>query len=343
MTTFSPLGPRLIPRLCAGLYAVIIACRNLWYDLFPGAVRKLNRYTISIGGIHAGGTGKTPLTLLLGEYFQKNKRDTVILSRGYKRKTTKPIIVPPGEQRSWEEIGDEPALLKRNLPDTWLGIGADRFSTGTAIQARISDNGIMILDDGFQHRRLFRDRNIVCLPPDPFHDYLLPAGYLRDPYASLNRADIICLIGLEKETDILIRNQKKTAMRFPKASVFILLQTVDQWINTKTGEITQASPLHSPIVISGIARPYRFLDLISQCGITPCRIINYEDHHAFQSSEIEKLCAAETDGILTTEKDIVRLSTINLVNCLNICYLKIKLKFLNRGSEEKFFRSIEYS
>ena len=100
MTKLSPLGPRLLPKILAGIYGFITLFRNQWYDLFPGAVRKLNRYTISIGGIHAGGTGKTPLTLLLGEYFQKNNRDTVILSRGYKRETTKPIIVPPGEQRS---------------------------------------------------------------------------------------------------------------------------------------------------------------------------------------------------------------------------------------------------
>ncbi len=331
-----PLGQSIIPRLASYLFFVIISIRNLRYTFFPGAVKKIKYFTVSIGCIHAGGTGKTPLSLLLGKYFLTKGHETVFLSRGYRRKSNKPVIVRPGEQKGWEEIGDEPAMLKRNLPESWLGIGADRYSNARKISSGISENAVFILDDGFQHRKIFRDINIVCLPPDPFNDYLIPAGYLREPISSLTRADIICLIGLKSDFEILERNKVKIENGFPKASVFILYQTIDQWVNTKTGQTSQISPFKSPLVISGIARPYRFIDIIRENGVTPCNIVSYEDHHPFNTAEIEKLCNPTIDGILTTEKDIMRLSTINLVNCPNICYLKVKLTFSDSSMGEKF-------
>ena len=337
MSKLKPLGHGIIPQIFSALYAFFVACRNLWYDLIPWTVKRTGRFTVSVGCIHAGGTGKTPLALLIGHFFYINGYETVFLSRGYGRKSSDQIIVKPGEQKSWEEIGDEPAMISSSLPSSWLGIGADRFQNAAAIKPQLGNKAVFILDDGFQHRKILRNKNIVCLPPDPFNDYLIPAGTLREPFSSLKRADIICIIGLIKEAEILEKNHQKLSKQFPKKSIFILYQVIDQWINLKTGKTAEKPPLTKPLLISGIARPHRFIRMIQESGIIPYRRKNYEDHHIFTNNEIKKLYSSEVDGIITTEKDKYRFSTINFVNEINIWYLKIKVVFFNTKAEEDFF------
>ncbi len=335
-----PLGPGPVPQFLSRVYSVIITVRNFWYDVVPQRVRKTGRFTISIGCIHAGGTGKTPLAILIGDYFKKLNHQIAFLSRGYKRQSKESIIVKPGEKKSWEEIGDEPAMFNHVFPDAWLGIGADRIHNAKRIVPNLHENAVVILDDAYQHRKIFRHKDIVCLPSDPFNDLLIPAGYLRESFSSLNRTHIICLIGLEHEKKTLEKNYRKIKELFPRTSIFIMYQSIDQWVNTKTGEMTQICPLKSPLVICGIARPHRFVEVIRKNGVTPYKCISYDDHHVFTKNEIEKLYNQKIDGILTTEKDNMRLSTINLVNCPNICYLKIKLTFSDKNSERIFFSKL---
>ena len=337
MSKLRPLGPGIISQTLSAIYAFFVACRNLWYDLIPLAVKRSGRFTVSVGCIHAGGTGKTPLALLIGHFFYINGYETAFLSRGYGRISSDQIIVKPGEQKSWKEIGDEPALIKSSLPSSWLGIGADRFHNAAIIKPQLGTKAVFVLDDGFQHRKIFRNKNIVCLPPDPFNDYLIPAGTLREPFSSLKRADIICIIGLKKEAAILEKDHHELSEKFPKKSVFILYQVIDQWINLNTGKTAEKPPLTKPLLISGIARPHRFIRMIQETGITPYKRKNYEDHHIFTNDEIKKLYSSEIDGIITTEKDKYRFSTINFVNHLNIWYLKVKVVFFNTTAEEDFF------
>ena len=337
MSKLKPLGSGIIPILLSKIYALIVICRNLWYDLNPLAVKRTGRFTISVGCIHAGGTGKTPLALLIGHYYYINGYETAVLSRGYGRKSSSQIIVKPGEQKSWTEIGDEPALMKSSFPSSWLGIGADRYHNAEKIKKQLGSRAVFILDDGFQHRKIIRNKNVVCMPPDPFDDYLIPAGTLREPFSSLERADIICLIGLKTETDILDKNYEKLAKQYPAKKIFILYQQPDQWINLNTGESAEKPPMEKPVLISGIARPHRFISMVKETGITPRKCICYEDHHIFTGNEINKVYLSGGDGIITTEKDKFRFSTINFVNQLNIWYLKIKLVFFNSISEKDFF------
>lgn len=337
MSKLKPLGTGFIPRILTGLYAFIITCRNLWYDWIPWAVKKTGRYTVSIGGIHAGGTGKTPMAQLIGEYYQQKGYKIAFLSRGYRRKSKKPIIVKPGEQMSWEEIGDEPAMLHRAFPNSWLGIGSGRYRNAAIIGPQLRNKAVFILDDGFQHRKIFRNKNIVCLPPNPFNDHLLPAGYLREPISSLKRANLICIIGSRNEADTLEKIKTQLSEQYMTSSVFILCQSADKWVNTKTGLYSRRPQLKRPLLISGIAHPYRFIDIVRENGITPHNCVSYEDHHVFNSDEINDLCTSKIDGIITTEKDAIRLSTINLVNCTNIWYLKIKLEFFDDVSQRNFF------
>lgn len=89
MSNLKPLGQGMIPRILSRLYLFMVAIRNAWYDYIPGSVKNAGRYTISVGCIHAGGTGKTPLTLLIGKNLCTRGKEVAILSRGYKRKTKK--------------------------------------------------------------------------------------------------------------------------------------------------------------------------------------------------------------------------------------------------------------
>jgi tetraacyldisaccharide 4'-kinase len=191
-----PLGNNILARFLAGIYGLIVSCRNAWYDRHPGF--RTGHLTISVGGIHAGGTGKTPVAIMLGEHFSKAGRDVALLSRGYKRINSRPIIAEPGEKQTWDRIGDEPVMFQQAVPKAWLGIGANRKRNAKEIAGRLRDNAVIILDDGFQHRSVHRDIDIVCLPADLFADYLIPAGFLREPKTSLSRAHAICLIGSEQ-------------------------------------------------------------------------------------------------------------------------------------------------
>ncbi len=340
MSRLKPLGNGPITRLLSWIYLFFVTCRNYLYDSFPFVIKKIGSYTISVGGIHAGGTGKTPLAGLIGEFFIQQEYDTVFLSRGYGRKSSKRIIVKPGENIDWNEIGDEPAMLHRNLSDSWLGIGADRYRNAKEIKAKIGKKSVFILDDGFQRRKIFRDKNILCLPSRPFNDYMIPSGTLREPFSSIKRADIVCIIGSLNEREILEKQKKYLNERYNNPEVYILYQSVEKWVNTKTGDNLQIPPVKSPLVVCGIARPYRFLDFIKGVGITPYKSICYNDHHIYKSDEIDLFRSSQIDGILTTEKDAIRLSTINLVYFKNIWYLKLKLLFENGMCQKNFFHCL---
>jgi len=335
-----PLGNSPFPLFLSRIYSLLVRCRNLCYDLMPDAAKKTGHYTISVGSPHAGGTGKTPLALLIGEHFYRSGYETVFLSRGYKRKSRGPVIVKPGQAALWEQTGDEPAMLRRSLPGAWLGVDADRYRTALLISPQLPGKAVFILDDGFQHRKLFRHKNIVCLPPDPFSDLLIPAGTLREPLSSLKRADSICIIGLRKDAALCEKSRRLLCAEFPGKQVCILYQSINHWVNAVTGEIAETLPLKEPLLISGIARPGRFVELVQETGVHPGRCMHYEDHHVFTADELEDLCRLASDGFITTEKDYCRLSSINLVNCKNIWYLKVITSFEDSAAEKIFFNNL---
>ena len=340
MSKLTPLGSGIIPTLLSGIYYCIISIRNLWYDTFSQAARKTGRYTVSIGSIRAGGTGKTPLTLLVGTYFCQMGYETIFLSRGYGRQSSRNTIARPGEKVCWKEVGDEPAMLHNALTGSWLGIGSKRGGIAALITKEVKNKAVFILDDGFQHRSVHRHKNIVCLSTETLTDTLIPAGYLREPVSALKRADMICLIGSHTETQALKNQQTLLSERLKTEKIVILYQSADQWVNTKTGRQTQKLPCKNPLLISGIARPDRFINMVRELSVTPYNSVCYEDHHIFESNEISELCTPTTDGIITTEKDAIRLSTIKLDNCPNIWYLKINLSFIDDKNTNLFFNSL---
>jgi tetraacyldisaccharide 4'-kinase len=339
------MRPRIKSFLLAplsALYGGAVGLRNFFFDKMPYLSRHGGKPTISIGGIHAGGTGKTPMALLVGRYLHDKGHEVAFLSRGYKRKSLRPVISAPCESDSWENVGDEPALLHAGLPQSWLGIDANRCRTARHLSPRLGEKALYILDDGFQHRRIIRDIDIVCLPADPFGDTLLPAGMLREPLSGLTRATIMCLIGTKNDAPLLEASEKRLKAIFLHTPVFVLYQEPAGWVNLNSGACFQHLPLKRPVALCGIARPERFIFLIKKMGISIAAESIFNDHHAFTVKDIDAIVKkSNTREIITTEKDAIRLKSLKLVNRADIWYLKIALQFSDHESRKLFYTMIE--
>jgi tetraacyldisaccharide 4'-kinase len=272
---------------------------------------------ICVGNITAGGTGKTPFCIMLAGELSKKGLKPAIISRGYKRKAQ------PGRSvlaiNNWREIlagpeeaGDEPYLVARKmLGKVLVLVGSDRRQT--ALMAEDMGADVIIMDDGFQHRRMARDLDIVLLDGQrPLENgWLLPAGRLREPASALKRAGIV--VTTRNSEGTVSETVSKLMEKFnKKASVFccqhrpVGLKSLD------------CRPVKSPIkleskstlfIFSGIARPESFQNSIRALGHNVSGHITFGDHHSYRPSDLDKIkrAASASDAIVTTEKDAVKL------------------------------------
>src|SRR6201997_1880075 len=173
----------------AALFGLGVRARNAFYDRGTFRQRTLRGTVVSVGNLSAGGSGKTPFVLLLGELLKARGIKFDVLSRGYGRTSRGVLLVDPaGAAR---EFGDEPLLIARRLQVPVI-VGEDRYEAGRFAESRFGAQ-LHLLDDGFQHRGLARDFDIVLITPQDASDRLLPAGRLREPLNALRRADAVVL------------------------------------------------------------------------------------------------------------------------------------------------------
>jgi tetraacyldisaccharide 4'-kinase len=332
----------ILISILSGIYNLIISLRNRRFDTKTELSYKVSHPVISIGGIRAGGTGKTPVTLMTAKILQSNNYGVAFLSRGYRRKSKSDYIVKPNECVNWELIGDEPAMLHTNLPDSWMGISAKRVKSAISLQSLTPKNTIFLLDDGFQHRKLKRDLDIVCIDESTLNDKLIPKGYLREPIGSLKRAHVLLITGSIDRLQFLQTLKTEMSCLFSHLSIFILLQKKDCWVNAITGITQESVPLKDPLVLCGIAKPERFLTLLQSEGINTGNKLLYSDHHNYTDYDINFIQKLYSNGLVTTEKDATRLLKLNVVSCNDFWYLKIKLDFENNDESQNFNRIINH-
>jgi tetraacyldisaccharide 4'-kinase len=224
----------------------------------------------------------------LGELLKARGLAFDILSRGYGRTSRGIKLVDPGGLP--RDFGDEPLLLARRL-DVPVIVGEDRYAAGCFAESTIGPQ-IHLLDDGFQHRRLARDFDIVIVTPEDTRDRLLPAGRLRESLQSLRRADAIVL------------SSGASPDSFPIESKII-------WRVRRGIAIDKANLAPRPVVFCGIARPQNFLLQLRTAGIDPVAEAFFRDHHAYTENDIRDLLElgqrSEASGFITTEKDAVNL------------------------------------
>jgi tetraacyldisaccharide 4'-kinase len=272
--------------LLSALFGLGVDARNALYDRGIARARKLSGPVVSVGNLSVGGSGKTPFVLLLGDLLKARAIKFDILSRGYGRKTRGVALVDPSG--SAHDFGDEPLLLARRL-DVPVIVGEERHAAGVFAEGKFGPQ-LHLLDDGFQHRSLARDFDIVLVTPEDARDRLLPAGRLREPVASLRRADAVVL------------TSGASPGSFPLGQKLV-------W-RARRGII----PTHvaaRPVVFCGIARPKNFVAQLRTAGIEPVAEAFYRDHHAYSEKDVRDLLdlkqRSEADGFVTTEKDAINL------------------------------------
>lgn len=264
----------------------MVRARNALYDNGHLPSRHLEGPVVSVGNLSAGGSGKTPFVMLLGELLKARGVKFDVLSRGYGRKSRGVLLVDPSGLP--QQFGDEPLLIARKLQIP-VFLGEDRYEAGRFAESKFGPQ-LHLLDDGFQHRGLARDFDIVLVTPQDATDQLLPAGKLREPLSSLRRADAVVLAS------------GATPESFPLKDKLV-------W-RVKRGILPKAVPPR-PVVFCAIARPQNFLLQLRAANIEPVAQAFYRDHHAYVEKDIRELLElkqrSEAGGFVTTEKDAVNL------------------------------------
>jgi len=270
----------------SAIYGGVVGARNALYDQGVLRARRLQGAVISVGNLSTGGSGKTPFVVLLGELLKTRGIKFDVLSRGYGRESKGVRLVDPAGLP--QEFGDEPLLIARKLQVPVI-VGEDRYEAGRFAESRFGMR-LHLLDDGFQHRALARDFDIVLVTPQDAGDRLLPAGRLRETLGSLRRADAVVL------------SSGASAESFPVEGKLV-------W-RARRGIVPQNVPTR-PVVFCGIARPQNFVLQLRTANIEPVAEAFYRDHHAYRDADVRELLAlkqrSEAGGFVTTEKDAVNL------------------------------------
>ncbi len=285
---------------------------------------------ISVGSIALGGTEKTPLVINLINYLIRQGFKPALISRGYKGRWEKSGgILSDGKNilARWEDSGDEPFMVAQNSPQAGIFIGKNRLLS--CQKAKSLGFELAVLDDGFQHRRLHRDLDIVLYTPAEKTTF-------REPVSSLKRAHILLMKkGVDPE------RKKKMMERFTKASVFeysVKNKGVLRLLEKKTqpGEKLKGKKV---LAFCGIARPERFLSALKEEGIRPSFFFKFPDHHPYPKSSLEKITEKykkiNAEAIITTEKDALKIIQNKGLKKIPAYYLKIDLEL-----EEKFYAKI---
>ncbi len=280
-----------------GLYGAATALRNTLYDRGVLSSRRLEQPVVSVGNLSVGGSGKTPFVIALGNLLKARGIRFDVLARGYRRKTRGVLVVESDGNAA--DFGDEPLLIARRLGVPVI-VGESRYDAGRVAERKFQPQ-LHILDDGFQHRSLVRDFDIVLMPECDFDDRILPSGRLREPLSSLQRADAIVLSrdpsGQDSSIhDLTIENLARQGKLIWRIKRELLLPNLPS----------------APVVFCGIARPGQFFAQVRAAGITPAAEVIFRDHHAYDLDDIQALVRArrdrQADGFLTTEKDAINLT-----------------------------------
>jgi tetraacyldisaccharide 4'-kinase len=291
--------------LLGSVFGAGVRARNALYDWRVLRVNRLQGPVVSVGNLSVGGSGKTPFVLLLGELLQSQGVKFDILSRGYGRQTRGVRQVDPGG--SAQEFGDEPLLMARRLKIPVV-VGEDRYSAGVFAEKSFGPQ-LHLLDDGFQHRALARDFDIVLVTAEDARDRLLPAGRLREPLNSLRRADAVVLVsGALPES-------------FPVEGKLV-------W-HARRGILPEGIP-PQPVAFCGIARPQPFFHQLKMAGTEPVAEAVYRDHHSYTEKDIRELLELRRvsggGGFVTTEKDAINLGRhLSALRPLAVVPVRMKL------------------
>jgi tetraacyldisaccharide 4'-kinase len=319
-------------------YAAAVILRNAYYDFFPRAARHVQSPVVSIGNLTVGGTGKTPIAAAIAQRLIAQGRKPAILLRGYKAKAA-PQSVKDSDAVAgrWREQSDEAMVLKRRCPEASILVNPDRVASARRAVHQGAD--VLVLDDGFQHRRLARDLDIVLVDATaPFgHGHFLPRGLLREPPTSLRRAGLIILTR-SNEVDhttksLILRTLRRLAKDRP---IIEATHAADGFLDLAGRPVKDADPADMQAVLfAGIANFESFRRSAEQLGVRVLAAYQYPDHHAYSAEELSGLAdiagAMEANVVLTTEKDAVKIEGRWVESAPRLLALNLAVEFPGEG------------
>jgi len=295
-------------------YRLGLALRELRLRTGIEPVRRLRWPVVSVGSLSAGGSGKTPLTIALAQALARRGLQVDVLSRGYGRTSSLAGRVDPGGAA--ENYGDEPLLIAQaaGVP---VYVAAERYEAGLlAERSAPSASGLHLLDDGFQHRQLARNVDILLLDArDWFAETLLPAGNLREPLAALRRASVLAI----------------PAHDAPQLEPSLRSRGGWQGPIWRLHRRMEVAAVDGPVVaFCGIARPAQFFLGLEAAGLQVAVKTAFPDHHRYTPRDIDRIIAAaraaQAKALVTTEKDRVRMGQIALPLPLEAARLRIEIE-----------------
>lgn len=311
---FGPAASRVL-SVAAGGYRGLLGTRDWLYALGVLRSRRLGCPVVSVGNLTVGGTGKTPAVELAVRTLIDLGHRPAVVSRGYGRRTHGIQIVADAAsiRLDAEEGGDEPFLLARRLPGVPVVVGGNRYAAGRHAIARFGVSAI-VLDDGFQHRTLAKDVEIVMARARaPWgNGRLLPGGPLREPVSALRRAALIVVTGARGVDDVA--EVAEAARRYAPRTPLLAARHVP----TECWEVgaMKYHPVESLLgkrlyAFAGLGSPEGFRQTLKETGVVESGFARFADHHWYTREELRGLDAAAAargaDGLVTTEKDWVRL------------------------------------
>jgi tetraacyldisaccharide 4'-kinase len=296
-------------------YGVGVHLRNAGYTLGLLPVERLTCRVVCVGNLTVGGTGKTPTVITLARRLTDAGRKVVVLLRGYGRAGSGVEVVSDGRDLSldWTRAGDEAVLLAKSLAGVPVVVGGNRVAAGRLAVQRFGPD-TLLLDDGFQHRRLHRDLDLVMLDAtDPFGGgRLVPRGRLREPLMALTRAQAVILsrtdqaselTGLRRHLEQLLPGIPQILTRHRPVLLFELADGKERSLESLRG--------CRVLAVSGIANPLAFHRTLADLGAVIVARLAFPDHHPYTASDLMRVdaLARETGAemIVTSEKDAVRM------------------------------------
>jgi len=309
-------------------YRVAVVRRNRQFAQ-PGSVTRVSAPVISVGNITAGGTGKTPLVIELVQRLQLLGRRPAVVARGY------------GAQSG--QANDEEILIRKYCPGVIYVGDADRIRGATRALNR-DHADVIVLDDGFQHRRLARDLDMVVIDATcPFgYEHLIPRGLLREPLESLARAQVVVvsrcdqappgtLHGIESRLAGLAPNALRIRSRHKIVDVHRMDGRIVQ------GATEGALQGKRAVLFAAIGRPQAFLRTVQSLGVEVVGTRWWRDHHRYKIGDIHEIVVPgkmpRHDVILTTEKDAVKVAALSGYDPAMIMVVNVAIDFLDDGSK----------
>ncbi|MCB0407856.1 MAG: tetraacyldisaccharide 4'-kinase [Bdellovibrionales bacterium] len=312
----------------AEIYKGIASTRNALYDRNVLKIEKLNVPVVSVGNLTMGGTGKTPAVLFLVDLLLKNGKSVGVISRGYGRKTSGVLEVEAAFDTNL--FGDEPALIKKHFPNISVFVGEKRVEAGRALLKK-NKVDVIIADDAFQHRRLYRNLDIVLLDAtESLLNYeVFPQGRAREPKKGLERADIVLITKANLEgallKDEIIRFFNNDLNTEIKQDTFISEMVLGKAYFLFSDKEVIFQPGEKVTLVSAVGNPDSFEKLCKkEYKVDIQQHLKFSDHYRFLKNDFLSL-ESFSGKIIVTEKDAIKLRSLNLAH-LEIVVAPLKMK-----------------